>query len=73
MTLYEEAGFDVVTVFNDLWFQPSLPALLEIAAATTCVRVGASCLNPFTARSSTRTGIALAPSRGGRWRCTSMS
>src|SRR5207244_2178003 len=44
----EEAGFDVVTTFNDLWFQPALPALLEIAAATKRVRVGPSCLNPFT-------------------------
>ena len=44
----EEAGFDVVTTFNDLWFQPALPALLEIAAATMRVRVGPSCLNPFT-------------------------
>ncbi len=44
----EEAGFDVVTVFNDLWFQPALPPLLEIAAATRRVRVGPSCLNPFT-------------------------
>ena len=24
-------GFDVVTTFNDLWYQPALPALLEIA------------------------------------------
>jgi 5,10-methylenetetrahydromethanopterin reductase len=44
----EEGGFDVVTVYNDLWFQPALPALLEIAAATSSVRVGPSCLNPFT-------------------------
>ena len=44
----EAAGFDVVTAFNDLWFQPALPALLEIAGATTRVRVGPSCLNPFT-------------------------
>src|SRR5205085_835889 len=43
-----EAGFDVVTVFNDLWFQPALPALLEIAAATRRARIGPSCLNPFT-------------------------
>ena len=46
--LAEHAGFDVVTTFNDLWFQPALPALLEIARATTRVRVGPSCLNPFT-------------------------
>jgi len=44
----EDGGFDVVTCFNDLWFQPALPALLEIAAATSRVRVGPSCLNPFT-------------------------
>jgi 5,10-methylenetetrahydromethanopterin reductase len=43
----EDAGFGVVTAYNDLWFQPPLPALLEIAAATTRVRVGPSCLNPF--------------------------
>lgn len=46
--LVEDAGFDVATTFNDLWFQPALPALLEIAGATTRVRVGPSCLNPFT-------------------------
>jgi 5,10-methylenetetrahydromethanopterin reductase len=46
--LAEEAGFAVVTTFNDLWFQPALPALLEIAAATERVRIGPSCLNPFT-------------------------
>jgi 5,10-methylenetetrahydromethanopterin reductase len=44
----EGAGFDVITVFNDLFFQPALPALLEIARATDRVRVGPSCLNPFT-------------------------
>jgi 5,10-methylenetetrahydromethanopterin reductase len=44
----EADGFDVVTVFNDLFFQPALPALLEIAQATERVRVGTACLNPFT-------------------------
>jgi 5,10-methylenetetrahydromethanopterin reductase len=44
----ERGGFDVVTTFNDLWYQPALPGLLEIAAATERVRVGPSCLNPFT-------------------------
>jgi 5,10-methylenetetrahydromethanopterin reductase len=44
----EDAGFDVITVFNDLFFQPALPALLEIARATERVRLGPSCLNPFT-------------------------
>lgn len=44
----EDGGFDVVTTFNDLWYQPALPALLEIAAATSRIRVGPSCLNPYT-------------------------
>jgi 5,10-methylenetetrahydromethanopterin reductase len=44
----EQGGFDVVTAFNDLWYQPALPALLEVAGATERVRVGPSCLNPFT-------------------------
>jgi len=44
----EAAGFGVVTTLNDLLFQPALPALLEIAAATNRVRVGPTCLNPFT-------------------------
>jgi 5,10-methylenetetrahydromethanopterin reductase len=44
----DEAGFAVVTTYNDLWFQPALPALLEIAAATSRARIGPSCLNPFT-------------------------
>jgi 5,10-methylenetetrahydromethanopterin reductase len=46
--LAEAAGFDVVTTFNDLYYQPALPALLEIAQATERVRVGPSCLNPYT-------------------------
>jgi 5,10-methylenetetrahydromethanopterin reductase len=43
----EDAGFAVVTTYSDLWYQPALPALLEIASATRLVRVGPSCLNPF--------------------------
>jgi hypothetical protein len=33
-----QAGFAVVTAFNDLSFQPALPALLEIARSTRHVR-----------------------------------
>jgi 5,10-methylenetetrahydromethanopterin reductase len=44
----EAAGFATVCVFNDLWFQPPLPALCEIARATSRVRLGPACLNPFT-------------------------
>jgi 5,10-methylenetetrahydromethanopterin reductase len=64
----EDAGFDVVTTFNDLWFQPALPALLEIAAATERVRVGPSCLNPFTLHPVELAGqvAALDRASGGR-------
>lgn len=44
----ETAGIDVVSVFSDLMYQPPLPALLEIAAATTAVRLGPACLNPYS-------------------------
>lgn len=43
----EARGFDGVSVFHDLGFQPSLPALLEMARATSRVRLGAACLNPY--------------------------
>ena len=64
----ERAGFDVVTTFNDLWFQPALPALLEIARATERVRVGPSCLNPFTVHPVELAGqtAALDLASGGR-------
>jgi len=64
----EEAGFDVVTCFNDLWFQPALPALLEIAAATSRVRVGPSCLNPFTVHPVEIAGQIAALDRASRGR-----
>jgi 5,10-methylenetetrahydromethanopterin reductase len=64
----ERGGFDVVTTFNDLWFQPALPALLEIAGATERVRVGPSCLNPFTVHPVELAGqtAALDLASGGR-------
>jgi len=64
----EDAGFDVVTVFNDLWFQPAQPALLEIAAATRRVRVGPSCLNPFTVHPVELAGQTAALDRASRGR-----
>ena len=42
----EANGIDVVSVFADLMFQPPLPALLEIAAATSRVRLGRGVLQP---------------------------
>lgn len=44
----EHYGFDVTSVFGDLYFQPPLAPLLEMARATTRVRLGAACFNPFT-------------------------
>lgn len=46
--LAEELGFDGVSVYNDLLFQPAWPALLEIAKATRRVRIGPAAVNPFT-------------------------
>ena len=46
--LAEELGFDVVSVFADLGYQPPLRPLLEVAAATQRVSLGPACLNPYT-------------------------
>jgi 5,10-methylenetetrahydromethanopterin reductase len=43
----EELGFDGVSVFADLGFQPPALALATIAAATSRVRIGAACQNPL--------------------------
>lgn len=43
----EDLGFDGVSVFADLGFQPPALALATIAAATTRVRIGAACQNPL--------------------------
>jgi 5,10-methylenetetrahydromethanopterin reductase len=44
----EAAGFDVLTVFGDLMYQPPIFPLLEMAAATSRVRLGPACLNPYS-------------------------
>jgi 5,10-methylenetetrahydromethanopterin reductase len=44
----EEHGFDVLSVYGDLLFQPPIYPLLEMAHATTRVRLGAACWNPYT-------------------------
>jgi 5,10-methylenetetrahydromethanopterin reductase len=44
----EECGFDVLTVFGDLMYQPPIFPLLEMAAATERVRLGPACLNPYS-------------------------
>lgn len=44
----ERHGFDVLTVFSDLMYQPPIFPLLVMAAATERVRLGPSCLNPYS-------------------------
>jgi 5,10-methylenetetrahydromethanopterin reductase len=46
--LAEQCEIDVISVFSDLMFQPPLFALLEMAAATERVRLGAACWNPYS-------------------------
>lgn len=46
--LAEQHGFDVVSVFGDLMFQPPIFPLLEMASATRRVRLGPACLNPYS-------------------------
>lgn len=46
--LAEDLGFDVISVFGDLMFQPPIFPLLEMATATSRVRLGPACLNPFS-------------------------
>jgi 5,10-methylenetetrahydromethanopterin reductase len=44
----ERHGFDVVSLYNDLLYQPAWLPLLEIARATTRVALGPAAVNPFT-------------------------
>jgi 5,10-methylenetetrahydromethanopterin reductase len=44
----EDGGFDVVSVYHDLLFQPAIFPLVTIAAATGRVRLGPAALNPTT-------------------------
>jgi 5,10-methylenetetrahydromethanopterin reductase len=44
----EDYGFDGVSVYNDMLYQPAWLPLLEIARHTRRVRVGPAAVNPFT-------------------------
>ena len=46
--LAEEYGFDVLTVFSDLMYQPAIVPLLVAALNTSRIRLGPAGLNPFT-------------------------
>jgi len=44
----ERHGFDLVSLYNDLLYQPAWLPLLEMARATSRVALGPSAVNPFT-------------------------
>jgi 5,10-methylenetetrahydromethanopterin reductase len=44
----EHHGFDLVSLYNDLLYQPAWLPLLEVARATSRVALGPSAVNPFT-------------------------
>ena len=44
----EAAGFDGITVYNDMLYQPAWYPLMEIARATSRARIGPAAVNPFT-------------------------
>ncbi len=44
----ESYGFDAVTVYNDMLYQPAWLPLLEMARATKCITLGVAAVNPFT-------------------------
>src|SRR5690606_7170479 len=66
--LAERYGFDVVSVFSDLLFQPPLYPLLEMARVTSRVRLGAACWNAYTLHPYEIAGqlAALDDASGGR-------
>ena len=44
----EQYGFDVLTVFSDLMYQPAITPLMVAALNSSRIRLGPACLNPFT-------------------------
>ena len=66
--LAEAGGFDVVSVYNDLFFQPAIYPLLLMARATERVGIGPAALNPFTLHPVEIAGqiAALDAASGGR-------
>jgi 5,10-methylenetetrahydromethanopterin reductase len=64
----EGAGFDVISVFHDLGYEPSIVPLTIIAGATERLRIGPAALNPYTLHPFEIAGQAAALDRvsGGR-------
>ncbi|GAB2985194.1 LLM class flavin-dependent oxidoreductase [Actinotalea caeni] len=66
--LVEDLGFDGLSVYGDLGFQPPVPALLAAARATSRIRLGPACLNPYLSHPVEIAGqvAALDEASGGR-------
>lgn len=64
----EHYGFDVASVYGDLFFPPPLAPLLAMARATSSIVLGPACLNPFTVHPVEIAGqvAALDEASGGR-------
>jgi 5,10-methylenetetrahydromethanopterin reductase len=64
----EEAGFSVISVFNDLGYGEPLPVALTAASVTRRVRLGVACYNPYTLPAAEIAGqfLALDAASGGR-------
>lgn len=56
----ETAGFDSLAVFGDVWFLPPIVPLTVIAQHTERIKLGPSCLNPYTLGISEIIGQAAA-------------
>jgi 5,10-methylenetetrahydromethanopterin reductase len=66
--LVENLGFDGLSVYGDLGFQPPIPALLAVARATSRITLGPACLNPYLTHPVEIAGqiAALDEASGGR-------
>lgn len=64
----ERWGFDGLSIYGDLGFQPPVPALMTTAAHSERLRLGPACLNPFTTHPVEVAGqiAALDEASGGR-------
>nr|WP_306238049.1 LLM class flavin-dependent oxidoreductase [Ornithinimicrobium sp. HY1745] len=61
-------GFDGLSIYGDLGYQPPVPALMTTAAHSERLRLGPACLNPFTTHPVEVAGqiAALDEASGGR-------
>ena len=58
--IIESYGFDRITVYNDMLYQPAWYPLMKIAQATSTIKIGVSAVNPYTCHPVTIAGnIAL--------------